>query len=339
MTVKTAKQLEEDRTAQLSEQERQAAEQMAAQARGAEEDTSIVEDSTQDEELGIWDELSRDEDEPLTDTSEEEPDASSEETATSEEGEEVDSTSEEEGKETETDEQVTETSEELETGKKEGEEETEVEIPETPQETPEETRSPEQVREELQKAREQARTNLTEQFKLTEEQEELLRDSPNEVLPQLAADMYLNIFDDVVKVVEAQVPLMMQRHMQMEQQKKANEQRFFRAWPQLAKPEYMQTINRIADNYRNMHPNADPEEAVKEIGAQAWIALRLPLDELARHAEGSPQEQEVVDKVTSINSGRKPSGPGKAADANLNRNPKPLNEFEAMSEEFLMEDE
>lgn len=340
MSVKTAKQIEEERAGQVEQQDREAQEAMAARAQGNDEEVNTANENevgSDDAELGVWSNLLEEEDEDTStvDNLQEEPDDTGEETDAGKEGEEVSSTSEEEGEEAKPDEQVADTSEKPDTG-----EEEEVEVPVAPeQQASEDVRSPEQVREELQKARENAREKLQEQFKLTEEQEDEFRESPNNVLPQMAAELYLNLFDDMVKVIQTQVPMMMEQTTRMQEQKKANEQKFFRAWPQLAKPEYMDTINRIADNYRNMHPNADPEEAVKEIGAQAWIALRLPLDELARHAEGAEEEQEVVDKVTSINSGRKPSGPGKAAQANLETNTTPRNEYERLADELLFEDD
>ena len=337
MAVKTAKQIEEERAAQLQGQEASAAAEMATRAQApeeVEEQTAGGETASSDEEIGLWDEMLQEEEVTTSQSDiEEEPDDSDEATIETAETTDTDDTSKE-GESAEEEAAQVETSTIAET------QEGEVEVAAQPEQTTEDTRSPEEVKAEVEKAREGAKTKLAEQFKLTEAQEAALLENPNEVLPQMVADVYLDLFDNLVRTMQSQVPIMMQQTMQAQEQKKANEQKFFDAWPQLNMSKYMPTINRIADNYRNMNPNADPEEAVKEIGAQAWVALRLPLDELIKHTEGYvPQQQQASNNVTEFSGGRKPSGPGKASEAQNTPRAKPKNEFEQMADEFLLEDE
>jgi hypothetical protein len=208
----------------------------------------------------------------------------------------------------------------------------EPEIPEVPPE-PEDTRTPEEVAAEITKARETAHEKLKEQFKMTEEQEELFDTNPSEVLAKMAADLYLDLYDSIVHSLQQQMPGQLAALMQIQSAKQQNERAFFKAWPQLAKPEYRATIERISDTYRAQNRNASAQDAIREIGAQAWVALRLPLDELLELTQSKPPAQEeppapTVDHV--------PAGTG-AARGN-DPAPRQLNEYEQLAEEFIQDD-
>lgn len=336
MTVKTQKQLAEEQAQQVVEQDTAAREQMAQKAGASENMTADFEDESEvssDDDAGVWSEF-LDDGEQLPDTQvTEEPEDSVEE-QTAEDVEEVEEMPAEESAE----ESSTEEAEDVDGTQEETEqagEEDEVEIPREEEEQPQETRTPEEVKAELEQKRTEARNSIAEQFQLTEDQVEALERNPNEVLPQLAADLYLGIFDSVYKAFQSQMPMMVQQTMQMERSKQENEKKFFGAWPQLAKKEYLPVINRIADQYRAMNPQADPEQAVKEIGAQAWVALKLPLDELIRHTGGDATvaaQQAQQGNVTQMKPSRKPSGTGRAV-SNAPA-PKPKGVFEQLAEEF-----
>lgn len=211
--------------------------------------------------------------------------------------------------------------------------EPEVEIPEAPEE-PQDTRTPEEVAQEVQKARETAHEKLTEQFKMTEEQEEVFATDPGTVLAKMAADLYLDLYDSMMAGIQQQMPTYVATILQQQNAQTRAEQAFFKAWPQLAKPEYRATIDRISDAYRAQNKSAKPEDAIREIGAQAWVALKLPLDELLAltqpkgNGKAAPEPTAVVEHV--------PAGTG-AARGNAPA-PRRLNEYEQFAEEFIDDD-
>lgn len=207
------------------------------------------------------------------------------------------------------------------------------EIPQVPEEPQPEQLSPE----DLQAQREQARAELAERFKLSDEQAEALLMNPNEVLPQLVADVFLDVYDQVVGAIQAKLPEVVSGIL--EQQRVLNEEResFFREWPELAKDEYQPVIQRIKEAYWQMNPKASREQAVKEIGAQAWVALRLPLDGLLKRAgaadEALGQGQQEVQNPPP----RQPAATGGGQFEPPRERPK--NEFEQLAEELLYEDQ
>lgn len=214
-------------------------------------------------------------------------------------------------------------------------EEPEVVIPPVEEETAAETRPAEEIETELKKAREVAQEQLTEQFKLTEEQAERLVSDPNKVLPQMAAKLYLDLFDSMMQGLQSRVPAMIQQHLRQQEARQQADKAFYGAWPQLAKPEYRPVIDRIAATYQQLNPNADAERAIKEIGAQAWVALRLPIDELVRITGGGEEAAAQQPSPPPANVSHIPANSGGARQ----EPPKPqLNEFGELAEEFLVED-
>jgi len=217
----------------------------------------------------------------------------------------------------------------------EEEPEPELEIPETPKvsEEPKDTRTPEEVTAEITKARETAHEKLIEQFKMTEEQEEAFSTDPGTVLAKMAADLYLDLYDSMMGSIQKQMPSYVAALLQAQNVKQSQEQAFFKAWPKLAKSEYRATIDRIADTYKTQNPKASNEDAIREIGAQAWVALRLPLDELL--AVTQPKLKHGDDTPTSTVE-HMPAGTG-AARGNEPA-PRRLNEYEQLAEEFISDD-
>jgi hypothetical protein len=172
-----------------------------------------------------------------------------------------------------------------------------------------------------------------EQFKMTEEQEEEFAQDPGKFLSSLAADLYLDLYDSMVTGIQGQMPQLVASAMYTQNARGKAEQSFFKAWPQLAKPEYRQTIDRISETYRMNNKTASADEAIREIGAQAWVALKLPLDQLLALTQTPPPTPapEPTAQVQHV-----PAGTGAAR----GNEPAPvrLNDFEQLAEEFIHDD-
>lgn len=221
------------------------------------------------------------------------------------------------------------------------EEVAEVEIPEVPPE-PIDTRTPEEVQKALEEARAKAQVELEQAFRMTEEEEEQFQHNPGDVLSKMAAKLYLDIFNSLMQGVKTQLPSMVTSLMQQDSARKANQRKFYSAWPQLAKAEYLPTIERIANNYRVMNPQAKEADAIREIGAQAWVALRLPLEELAQIA--SKPTTPVVTPAQEVptlpaNVHRMPASAGNTTQSAKAPVKPALNEFEQLAEELILDDD
>lgn len=208
-------------------------------------------------------------------------------------------------------------------------------IPEVTEEVQAPKKTPEEVQAELATARTKAEEELVSTFQLTEEQADALVEEPNKVLPQMMAKLYLDSYTSVMQAVQQQMPQMVQAVIAQSQAAQDTENSFFQAWPQLSKPEYKDTLDRIADTYRAVNPKANAETMIKEVGAQAWVALQLPIDELMAHTAAVQKPPAAPAKPT----GRLPAGPGNPTISSKQVTQKPKNEFEQLADEFLLDDD
>jgi len=208
-----------------------------------------------------------------------------------------------------------------------------VEIPEAV--TPEDTRTPEQVQEEITTARKTAREKLVDSFKWTEEQTEQFEENPSAVMSSMAADLFLDLYDSISQGLRSQMPGMVQGIMSQQDAMRKNEQTFYNAWPDLSKPEYRATIDRIANTYRQQYPSTDNATAVKEIGAQAWVALRLPLDQLVAQ---TTVEAKAPAARPAVIPNHVPASAGNAPQSAKVPVMQAGNEFESLADELLNDD-
>jgi len=220
------------------------------------------------------------------------------------------------------------------------EEELKEEVPEVPvpenAPEPEDTRTPEQVQQELTQARENARDNLVDKFTWTEEQAEMFSEDPGAVLSELAADMFLDLFDSISQGLRGQMPGMVHGILQQQKAQVNYDQQFYNAWPQLAKSEHKETVDRISAAYHQQNPGVTLEKAQQEIGVQAWVALRLPLDQLLAQTQG---QEKVVEAPVIHPSAHVPASAGNTTQLAKAPVQAPQNDFEQLADEFLQDDE
>lgn len=203
-------------------------------------------------------------------------------------------------------------------------------------EEPQDTRTPEDVQKEITVARSTARDNLVKSFEWTEEQTEQFEEDPGKVMSSMAADLFLDLYDSITQSFRTQMPGMVNGILAQQTAAKAHEQQFYNAWPKLAKPEYRETINRVEAAYRQQNPATDNATAVQEIGAQAWVALKLPLEELIAQASPQQKSEEVVPFVAAPS--RIPASAGNAPQSARTPALQATNDFEILAEELLDDD-
>jgi len=203
------------------------------------------------------------------------------------------------------------------------------------EEPPADTRTPEEVTAEITKARQTAHERLVETFTWTDEQTEQFEDDPGKVMSEMAASLYLDLFDSISQGLNANMPGMVQGIMHQQVAVQAAEEQFYGAWPKLSNPEYRETVNRIATAYRQQNPTTDNATAVREIGAQAWVALQLPLEELVALTQTTqvPTVETVVIPPTHV-----PASAGNAPHAAHVPAVQNSNDFTNLADELLLDD-
>jgi len=173
--------------------------------------------------------------------------------------------------------------------------------------------------EQVQALRQQATETFEQEFQMSEEQVEEFRDNPNAVLPKLLAKAAMSTFDSLIQGVQKQLHTVVAEVIDLRQRSSEGEQAFYTVWPQLKDAKYRNTVNRIADTYRAANPTATREQIIREVGAQSWIACKLPLENLMSHVKQfqappktTPAPQKTFRKPA--NAGHVPAGRVKVKD-------------------------
>jgi hypothetical protein len=129
--------------------------------------------------------------------------------------------------------------------------------------------------EQIEARREQVRASLVEQYRLSEEEEAEVMTEPGKALPKLASMVHMRVGEAVTIGILSQLPGMIEHVLSSRNGEEASRAKFYDSWPDLKDGRHEPTIKRIAQAYRFSNPNASEEEAIRDVGAAAMIALRI----------------------------------------------------------------
>jgi hypothetical protein len=145
------------------------------------------------------------------------------------------------------------------------------------------------------------------------------------LIPKLAAQIHMDAMTSAVAHVMQYMPNMLSNLMEAREVETKAQDSFFQAWPQLNMNEHGSVIQRLGVAYRQANPAASAADFIRDVGAQAVVALKL-----AVQAPTNGAAPVAVAKATAF----RPAGAGGGGSA-----PAPtavLNPFEALA---LSEDE
>src|SRR5438128_9205999 len=113
----------------------------------------------------------------------------------------------------------------------------------------------------------------THHYNLDEKAVEELNANPAAYIPKAMARVYMDSISAAFQQFSNYLPRMLDQVIQQRNATNASEQAFFNAWPDLA--DKRDVVLRLGRAYRNSNPSATQEDFIKEVGAQAMVALRL----------------------------------------------------------------
>lgn len=118
-------------------------------------------------------------------------------------------------------------------------------------------------------------------FKMDPKHVEMMEAEPQkfaqEVLPQLAAKVYLDTVTAAVSAIQSYLPQYMEGILLQRTEAQKAEDEFFGAWKQLDKTQHLAKVMEIGQTFRAMNPKASKEDYIKTVGAMAVLQLGLPL--------------------------------------------------------------
>jgi hypothetical protein len=181
--------------------------------------------------------------------------------------------------------------------------------------------SQEELQKQLEAQRAQVLEQLSKQFPISQEDADLLVTSPEQVMPKLAANLFLRTYEAVMQGVRQQMPQMMMVATQMQEQKTTLENEFYSKWEGLDRQKHGELVNRYGMVYLQANPGASREDFIRDVGASAMVALGLPFQQMQQPA---PQTPPPVQPSAPVARPAAPNGP--------------KNQFEALAADFEEED-
>jgi hypothetical protein len=136
--------------------------------------------------------------------------------------------------------------------------------------------------------RENLVAEIASKYAMPEEVKEKFLMNPEQVLPTMAARLYVDVYEAVLQTVQAQIPSFMNVREQQVRMSQQAESSFFQRWPALKDPKYANDIVAMGRAYRQQNPQASFEQAVEAVGAMVSVAKGVPLPSQAQPSQ-SPQ--------------------------------------------------
>jgi hypothetical protein len=155
--------------------------------------------------------------------------------------------------------------------------------------TPPAQEAPSQPEVNWEESRNAARAELEKRYALSPEDADAMISEPEKVLPKLASQMYLDIYESVMSSMQALLPQAVHQVTYVSARNQKDESDFYGTWPALKNEQFQNDVLRIGKMYRQMNPQASKEQFIQEVGVQAMLALKLPLPNMAPPAPTQPQ--------------------------------------------------
>jgi hypothetical protein len=118
---------------------------------------------------------------------------------------------------------------------------------------------------------------LAEMYVPNEKQMEEFHTEPQKVLGALAARIHMEIVQNTLGVLAQNIPGAVNGVLEARKVHEGYEDAFYKQWPQLKADDAAQknVVMQIARSYAHANPTADNATRIRQIGAQAMVALNL----------------------------------------------------------------
>jgi hypothetical protein len=135
--------------------------------------------------------------------------------------------------------------------------------------------------------REAARKELEVRYSLSKEDADAMISEPETVIPRLMSQMYLDVYDNVLRSMQVFLPQMVQHVNSQDVVQQRDENDFYTAWPKLR--EHGVAVAQVGRTYRQLNPMATKEQFIQDVGLHASIALKVPVESPLLTAQAAKQ--------------------------------------------------
>lgn len=132
----------------------------------------------------------------------------------------------------------------------------------------------EQIAAQQKQLRDQYRNEVMRHYALSEEDATKFISQPEEIFPQIMANLHVNVVDAVMTGVLRQFPALLQQYSSQRDAYESGMERFFSKWRDkgLDPAQHKQKVERAIGLYAQMNPQATEEEIINNVGAMVLIA-------------------------------------------------------------------
>jgi hypothetical protein len=125
-------------------------------------------------------------------------------------------------------------------------------------------------------------------FKLTPAEVEALEMNVVETIPKLLAKVFVRSQQNVLTQLASMVPVMIQRQSVAMQRNTEGEGKFYQRWPNIKKDQHGDLVTKYGAVYRQMHPNANLDQMIEDLGPMIMMAARIPPQAVVQAPVGQP---------------------------------------------------
>ena len=156
---------------------------------------------------------------------------------------------------------------------------------------------------------------LSKQYVLSEEQADLLVTDPNKVVPQLLAQMHMNVLSHALRIVQESLPQQFTQHTERAlAEQKLNDQ-FSVAFPDLslADKEVNQAVTQAVALVKTQMPKATMEEKIQRVGTitRALLGKPAPIAQAVQQPVSRPAAPQPVSPSRTAATARSSTAPAK----------------------------
>lgn len=117
------------------------------------------------------------------------------------------------------------------------------------------------------------------------------------------ARVYMDSVTGAIGHITKAMPQLLEVALAKRNNESAAEAEFYAAWPGLNRATHGEVIGRLGRTYRTAYPQAPKADFIRDVGAQAIVALRIPLNE-------APTKEVVKEIPPASSAAFKPAGSG-----------------------------
>lgn len=144
------------------------------------------------------------------------------------------------------------------------------------------------VQAEYQKWRGEAETELaTKHYVMPAELAEEMTTSPHTATPKLMARVYMDAVQASVGHMMTNLPRLIEATLEAIKGRDSDEEKFFGSWPKLDRNTHRTAIVQLGKAYRHSNPQASTDDFIRDVGAQAMVALKIPFEVTAGNGTGT----------------------------------------------------